>query len=164
MRALYFDGKLSVRDVEIPRLGPDEALIQVAFAGICGTDLQILKGYSSFQGIPGHEFVGRVVEAADANWIGKRVVGEINVTCRACEWCRRGLGRHCPNRTVMGIVNRPGAFAEFVALPTVNLHEVTAEIPDQSMRRKSAVAKPACAVSAIFFASSSQAMTSAPPA
>ena len=132
MRALYFDGKLSVRDVEIPRLGPDEALIQVAFAGICGTDLQILKGYSSFQGIPGHEFVGRVVEAADANWIGKRVVGEINVTCRACEWCRRGLGRHCPNRTVIGIVNRPGAFAEFVALPTVNLHEVTAEIPDQS--------------------------------
>jgi alcohol dehydrogenase len=101
-------------------------------AGICGTDLQILKGYSDFQGIPGHEFVGRVVESADAKWLGQRVVGEINVTCRKCEWCCRGLARHCPNRTVMGIVNRPGAFAEFVAVPTVNLHEVPDEVSDES--------------------------------
>src|SRR5262245_10470868 len=132
MRALYFDGKLSLREVDLPRLGSDEALIRVTLAGICGTDLQILKGYSGFQGIPGHEFVGRVVDAADANWVGKRVVGEINVTCRKCPWCRRGLGRHCPKRTVMGIVNRAGAFAEFVALPTANLQEVPDEISDES--------------------------------
>jgi alcohol dehydrogenase len=132
MRALYFDGKLSLREVDTPRIGLDEALIQVSLAGICGTDRQILKGYSSFQGIPGHEFVGRVVDTAEACWLGKRVVGEINVTCRKCEFCRRGLGRHCPNRTVMGIVHRPGAFAEFVALPIVNLHEVPAEIPDEA--------------------------------
>jgi len=72
-----------------------------------------------------------VVECDDAGWIGKRVVGEINVTCRACQWCRRGLGRHCPRRTVMGIINRPGAFAEFVALPAANLHQVPKEVPDK---------------------------------
>lgn len=132
MKALYFDQKLSLRDVDRPKRGPGEALIKVMLAGICGTDRQILKGYSDFRGIPGHEFVGRVVECEDANWIGKRVVGEINVTCRACGWCRRGLGRHCPHRTVMGIINRPGAFADFVTLPTVNLHEVPPDVPDEA--------------------------------
>ena len=132
MKALYFDGKLSLRETDEPQRPPSEALIQVIYAGICGTDRQILKGYSGFRGIPGHEFVGRVVECDDARWIGKRVVGEINVTCRACEWCRRGLGRHCQRRTVMGIINRPGAFAEFVALPATNLHEVPPEIPDKA--------------------------------
>src|SRR5262252_7456479 len=101
MKALYFDGKLSLRDTEKPQLAPGEALIEVMLAGICGTDRQILKGYSGFHGIPGHEFVGRVLECDDAGLVGKRVVGEINVTCRACEWCRRGLGRHCPSRTVV---------------------------------------------------------------
>lgn len=134
MKALFFDGKLTVRTVDPPRLAPGEALIQVTLAGICGTDRQILKGYSGFRGIPGHEFVGRIVDTAEASqthWIGKRVVGEINLACGRCDWCQRGLGRHCPTRTVMGIVNRPGAFAEFVALPFANLHEVPADIPDQ---------------------------------
>jgi len=131
MKALYFDGKLSVRETERPQRAPGDALIAVRFAGICGTDRQILKGYSGFRGIPGHEFVGEVVECDDARWIGKRVVGEINVTCGSCEWCRRGLGRHCQRRTVMGIINRPGAFAEFVALPVANLHEIPQELLDE---------------------------------
>jgi alcohol dehydrogenase len=132
MKALYFDGQLSVRDIEKPQPGPEEALIQVSLAGICGTDLQILKGYSGFRGIPGHEFVGRVVECEKAKWAGKRVVGEINVNCGDCDLCLWGLGRHCPKRTVMGIVNRNGAFAEYVVLPTINLHEVPESVTDEA--------------------------------
>jgi len=135
MKALFFDGTLSVREVAKPRPAPGEALIEIIYAGICGTDRQILKGYSGFHGIPGHEFVGRVVECADParkGWVGKRVVGEINITCGQCDWCRRGLGRHCSRRTVMGIINRPGSFAEFVTLPATNLHEVPAEVPDEA--------------------------------
>ncbi len=132
MKALYYDGKLNLRDVPKPQPAAGEALIKVIFAGICGTDREILKGYSGFRGIPGHEFVGRVVECEDAKWIGKRVVGEINVACGHCSWCAKGLQRHCPNRTVMGIVNRPGAFAEYVALPIVNLLEVPSEVSDQA--------------------------------
>ena len=131
MKALYFDGQLSLLDVPDPKPGPGEALIRVRLAGICGTDRQILKGYSGFHGIPGHEFAGEVVECDDQRWVGRRVVGEINVTCGNCEWCRRGLGRHCASRTVMGIVGRPGAFAEFVTLPVANLHEVPNEVPDE---------------------------------
>ena len=135
MKALFFDGTLSVREVARPRPAPGEALIEVIYAGICGTDRQILKGYSGFRGIPGHEFVGRVVECADeahGGWVGKRVVGEINITCGQCDWCRRRLGRHCSSRAVMGIINRPGCFAEFVTLPAANLHEVPPEVPDQA--------------------------------
>jgi len=138
MKALVFDGTLSVREAARPRPAPGEALIEIIYAGICGTDRQILKGYSGFRGIPGHEFVGRVVECADAarggrgGWVGKRVVGEINITCGECDWCRRGLGRHCSRRAVMGIINRPGCFAEFVTLPTANLHGVPPEVPDQA--------------------------------
>jgi threonine dehydrogenase-like Zn-dependent dehydrogenase len=132
MKALYFDGQLALRDIETPRPGADEALIRVMLAGVCGTDLQILQGYSHFRGIPGHEFVGRVVECEEAKWLGKRVVGEINVACGECDLCLWGLGRHCPKRTVMGIVNRDGAFAEYVALPTVNLHEVPESISDEA--------------------------------
>ena len=117
MRALVFDGKLSLRDIDKPIPKPGEALIRVTLAGICGTDTEILKGYSAFRGVMGHEFVGRVVESADSAWIGERVVGEINIACGECSWCLRGLGRHCPHRTVMGIVNRAGCFAEYVALP-----------------------------------------------
>ena len=131
MKALCFDGQLAVREVERPRRGPGEALIQVLLAGICGTDLEILKGYSGCTGILGHEFVGRVVECEDARWVGKRVVGEINVSCGECNYCLWGLGRHCPKRTVLGIVNRPGALAEFVTLPAVNLHEVPDAVPDR---------------------------------
>ena len=132
MKALYFDDQLVFRDVDKPQAQPHEALIEVALAGICGTDRQILRGYSGFHGIPGDEFVGRVVECGDASWLGKRVVGEINVTCGSCNWCRRGLGRHCPNRTVMGIAGRSGCFAEFVTLPVANLHQVHDGVPDQA--------------------------------
>ena len=135
MKALFFDGTLSVREVVRPRPAPGEALIEVIYAGICGTDREILQGYSGFHGIPGHEFVGRVVECAEPapkSWVGKRVVGEINITCGQCDWCRRGLGRHCSHRTVMGIIARPGTFAEFVTLPAANLHEVPAGVPDEA--------------------------------
>ncbi len=132
MKALYFDRKLQLREVEKPQRAPGEALIQVLLAGICGTDREILKGYSGFQGIPGHEFVGRVVESDDPKWIGQRVVGEINLACGRCEWCAKRLGRHCPHRTVLGIVNHDGAFAEFLTLPVENLHRVPEEISDQA--------------------------------
>ena len=131
MKALHSDGKLDVRDLAKPKPAAEEALVRVIYAGICGTDREILKGYSQFRGIPGHEFVGRVVECADRRWLDKRVVGEINVACGECDFCLWGLGRHCPRRTVMGIVNRDGAFAEYVAVPTVNLHEVPPEISDE---------------------------------
>jgi threonine dehydrogenase-like Zn-dependent dehydrogenase len=132
MKALYFDQQLSVRDVETPRPAVGEALIRVRLAGLCGTDRQILTGYAGFRGIPGHEFVGEVVECEAPDWVGKRVVGEINVTCGLCDFCRRGLGRHCRARTVMGIISRPGAFAEYVTLPIANLHEVPDSIPDEA--------------------------------
>ncbi len=132
MKSLYFDKELTLREVLMPRRAPGEALIKVLLAGICGTDREILKGYSEFQGIPGHEFVGRVVECGSPQWMGKRVVGEINLACGHCSWCAKGWGRHCPTRTVMGIVNRPGAFAEYVTLPEVNLHSVPDEVSDQA--------------------------------
>ena len=94
MKALYFDGRLALREVERPQPGPGEALIRVTLAGICGTDREILKGYSGFRGIPGHEFVGCVRECAEKNWVGKRVVGEINIVCGRCDLCLSGLSNH----------------------------------------------------------------------
>ena len=132
MKALCFDGQLSLQEVPTPRLTPGSALISIILAGICGTDRQILKGYSGFRGIPGHEFVGEVVECDAREWVGKRVVGEINITCGSCDWCRRGLTRHCSYRAVMGIIHHQGAFAEFVTLPVRNLHEVPANISDEA--------------------------------
>jgi threonine dehydrogenase-like Zn-dependent dehydrogenase len=131
MKALCFDGQLELREVDTPRPGPGEALIRVLLAGICGTDREILKGYSGFRGILGHEFVGRVVECEEKKWVGKRVVGEINIGCGECDLCLWGLSRHCPKRTVVGIVNRDGVFAEYVVLPVVNLHEVPASLSDE---------------------------------
>jgi alcohol dehydrogenase len=93
-------------------------------AGICSTDLELQRGYYGFAGTPGHEFVG---ELAD----GTRVAGEINLACGKCEWCARGLGRHCPHRTVLGIVKHPGAFREFLTLPVANLHRVPKTIPTE---------------------------------
>lgn len=133
MKALCFDGQhLKLRNVKRPRPARGEALIQVLLAGICGTDLEILKGYSGFRGILGHEFVGRVVECADKDWVGRRVVGEINVSCGECTLCLWGRGRHCPHRTVVGIANRDGAFAEYIALPVVNLHAVPDSVSDEA--------------------------------
>lgn len=106
------------------------ALIKVHLAGICSTDLQIFKGYMNFRGVPGHEFVGSVSEGA-RNLAGKRVVGEINFGCGRCELCARELSRHCPNRSVMGILGADGAFAEYVSVPAANLHVVPDSVSDE---------------------------------
>src|SRR5574341_623589 len=132
MQALWLESnRLSLRDVPRPQK-PGEALIRVRRAGICSTDLELVKGYYPFTGVPGHEFVGEVVEADDKTWLGQRVVGEINVACEACEQCLNGRSTHCENRTVLGIVNRDGTFAEYTTLPIQNLHRVPASIPDEA--------------------------------
>ena len=131
MQALWLEqNKIDLRDVVAPRK-PDEALIKIRKAGICSTDLELVKGYYPYTGILGHEFVGEVVEADDPSWIGQRVVGEINVVCNQCEQCLNGRSTHCENRTVLGIVNRDGTFAEFTQLPIANLHRVPDSVPDE---------------------------------
>ena len=132
MKALRFDGNLKlVCDAPVPRRA-GESLVQVVCAGICNTDLEIVKGYAGFQGTPGHEFVGRVVESPDNSLIGRRIVGEINAGCGNCELCRRDDPRHCADRTVLGIKGRDGAFAEFLSLPTRNLVELPDSISDDA--------------------------------
>lgn len=112
-----------------PQPGPDEALVEVIYAGICATDLEITRGYLGFEGVLGHEFVGRVVEGP-AEWVGRRVVGEINCVCGRCDMCQRGLATHCRRRTVIGISGRDGCFAERLALPVRNLHAVPDSVSD----------------------------------
>jgi threonine dehydrogenase-like Zn-dependent dehydrogenase len=109
---------------------PDEVLVRVLLSGICNTDLEIARGYAGFNGTIGHEFVG-VVEAGGLALVGQRVVGEINAGCGRCELCRAGDPRHCAARTVLGIVGRDGAHAEFLQLPAVNLIPVPENIPDE---------------------------------
>ncbi len=131
MRALVYKKKpLLVRDYPMPQRKADEALIKVLKAGICATDLEITHGYMSFSGVLGHEFSGVVEAAADETWTGKRVVGEINCPCRHCEYCNKGLGNHCPKRTVLGIAGIDGAFADYLTLPTKNLHALPQGIDD----------------------------------
>jgi len=110
MRALRWDGtRLALaRDAPDPRPGAGEALVRVHLAGICRTDLEITRGYLGFRGTPGHEWVGHVLAADDPALVGRRVVGEINLGCGVCRSCRAGLGRHCPKRTVLGILKHPG--------------------------------------------------------
>ena len=124
-------GQLSVEDSPTPKPARSHALIRMTTAGICNTDLELKAGYYGFSGIPGHEFVG-IVEQGPPEWLGKRVVGEINLACRrpSCPWCSRQLGRHCPSRTVLGIVKHPGAFAEYLTLPVENLLAVPAKLSD----------------------------------
>jgi threonine dehydrogenase-like Zn-dependent dehydrogenase len=130
MLALFFDGdKARVTDRPPPSASPDMALIRMSRAGICNTDLEITKGYMGYRGVLGHELTGRVVEGPSA-WLGKRVAAEINFACGACPACARRLGRHCPTRTVMGILGADGAFAELVAVPVSNLHEVPDAVSD----------------------------------
>nr|MBA3241180.1 alcohol dehydrogenase catalytic domain-containing protein [Acidobacteriota bacterium] len=132
MKALRFeDDTLRLSEVAVPE-GAGEALVRVRVAGICNTDIEIVRGYAGFQGTLGHEFVG-VVERApgDASLEGKRVVGEINAGCGLCELCRAGDPRHCPRRTVLGIVGRDGAFAEYLQLPASNLVPVPDEVSDE---------------------------------
>ncbi len=132
MKALYFDGKeLLIKDVPIPVRVQGEALIKVLLAGICNTDIEICKGYMSFTGVLGHEFVGIVEDSEDKRLIGKRVVGEINCPCYECELCRAGKTNHCPNRTVLGIYQRNGVFAKYTTLPIRNLHIVPDSVPDE---------------------------------
>ncbi len=123
-------GRVAIRKKPLPRVPAGYARIRVIAAGICSTDLELQRGYYGFRGTPGHEFVGEVVAADDATWLDKRVAGEINLACGHCDWCRRGLGRHCPARKVLGIVDHPGAFQEFLTLPITNLRAVPKSIPD----------------------------------
>jgi alcohol dehydrogenase len=127
----------------IPKLRPGWALVRVRLAGICNTDVEILRGYHGFRGTPGHEFVGEVTDVAGVSaatrkrWVGKRVAGEINVACAAygfrplCDFCKRRLKTHCARRTVLGIVAHDGAFAEYLALPVENLHFVPSSVSDE---------------------------------
>jgi threonine dehydrogenase-like Zn-dependent dehydrogenase len=132
MKSLRFDEEgLRVAEVAAPsRAG--EALVRVTLAGVCNTDLEIARGYAGFRGTLGHEFVG-VVESAPCapELVGRRVVGEINAGCGACELCTTGDPRHCPERTVLGIVGRDGAFAEFLQLPAANLLHVPDAVTDE---------------------------------
>src|ERR1039458_9170049 len=113
MMAVHLEnGAVTTRQIPIPHRPEGFALLRLLVACICNTDLELQYGYYGFAGTPGHEFAAQVVEADTPDLVGKRVVGEINLACTQCDWCRKGLGRHCPNRAVLGIVNQPGAFAE----------------------------------------------------
>lgn len=130
MKALWLENNhIELRDAPKPER-KNEALIKVRRAGICSTDLELVKGYYPYTGILGHEFVGEVVDAPEEGWVGARVVGEINAVCGTCETCRYGRPTHCENRTVLGIVNRNGVFAEYTSLPLENLQRVPDSVPD----------------------------------
>lgn len=133
MKAVVLDpqGLRHVGDYTAPEAPPGWARVRVMLAGICKTDLELVKGYAGFSGIPGHEFLGRVESSDAPEWIGRRVVGEINVGCGACHWCAGGMQRHCPERRTLGIRGLNGCMAEFCVLPTDNLLEVGADIPDE---------------------------------
>ncbi len=132
VRAIVFDNGLALRrDYPEPKRTAGESIVKVLTAGICGTDLELTRGYMAWRGVLGHEFVGRVVESENRDLLGCRVVGSINAACRRCRFCAQGLGRHCPNRTVLGILGRDGAFADLLALPDENLHPVPEAVPDE---------------------------------
>jgi alcohol dehydrogenase len=130
MLAVHLEnGIVSTQQTAVPQRQPGFALLRMLVGGICNTDLELQRGYYGFRGTPGHEFVAEVVEADKRELVGKQVAGEINLCCTCCDWCRRGMGRHCPNRTVLGIVKQPGAFEEFFTLPERNLHVLPADLP-----------------------------------
>jgi alcohol dehydrogenase len=133
MRAIYFDKTLQLlTNQPEPVPAPSEALIRTQLVGICNTDLEITRGYKGFAGILGHEFVGKVVQADSAPaWVGRRVVGEINLNCGQCAACRRGDSAHCPHRTTLGIDRRHGAMADYFTLPVHLLHPVPDSMPDK---------------------------------
>ena len=141
--SLISTGKLKITSKPMPTVRAGWALVRVRLAGICHTDIEVLRGYHDFRGTPGHEFVGEVAKVRGASarerarWLGRRVVGEINVSCsafgyrRLCAFCRRGLKMHCAKRTVLGIVGHDGAFAEYLTLPLENLHVVPNSVSDE---------------------------------
>jgi alcohol dehydrogenase len=133
MRALYFDGRLQYQpDASDPTPPPGEALIRTRLAGVCNTDLEIVRGYMGFKGVLGHEFVGVVARADDApEMVGQRVVGEINAYCSQCPTCRRGDPTHCSNRTTLGIDRRDGTMADYFTLPVNLLYPVPPAVPDE---------------------------------
>lgn len=130
MKALVFDGTAWVKEIPVPNPVPGEALVRVHLAGICKTDIEITRGYMEFRGVLGHEFVGTVAACANEALVGIRVAGEINAGCGECSYCAAGMERHCPHRTVLGILGRNGAMAEYVTLPTENLLPVPASVSD----------------------------------
>jgi len=135
MRGLRFDGSVARLVTDLPEPAPleNEALVRVCLAGICNTDLEIIRGYVPFRGILGHEFVGTVESAAGhEDLVGRRVVGEINAPCGECAACLGGEGRHCAERTVLGIAGRDGCLAEFCRLPARNLHLVPPAVSDEA--------------------------------
>ncbi len=120
-------------DLPVPEVQPGMALIRLRLAGICSTDLEMVRGYYPFTGVPGHEFVGEVVEApGNEIWIGERVVGEINIVCGECPTCKAGRPHHCENRTALGIAGHDGVFADYFTLPIKNLHIVPERVPDEA--------------------------------
>jgi len=132
VRAVYCDHGLGFCDAyPDPEPGPGEALVRVSLAGICNTDLELVRGYMDYRGVLGHEFVGTVVGAPDPAWLGQRVVGDINAACYQCETCRAGRHTHCPNRTTLGIDRRDGAFADMLVLPQANLYAVPVAVSDE---------------------------------
>jgi threonine dehydrogenase-like Zn-dependent dehydrogenase len=146
MKALRVDKKKpAVREIEKPKAG-GEALVRVLLSGICNTDLEIARGYAGFKGTIGHEFVGIVEESSEEKLVGQRVVGEINAGCGVCALCAAGDPRHCPDRTVLGIVGRDGAHAEFLRLPVTNLHLV----PDMVVDEHAVFAEPLAAACGIM--------------
>jgi threonine dehydrogenase-like Zn-dependent dehydrogenase len=139
VRGLIFDRQLGgqptlrlARDLAVPSPPPGEVRIRTTLAGICNTDLEILRGYHGFEGVLGHEFVGVVDEAQDPAWVGRRVVGEISASCRECPTCRAGRYTHCPTRTTLGILNRDGVLADSFCLPACNLHLLPEGLPDEA--------------------------------
>ncbi|GAB4312893.1 MDR/zinc-dependent alcohol dehydrogenase-like family protein [Pseudothermotoga elfii] len=130
MKALFYDGNLRLIQIDKPRMRKGFALVKILMAGICNTDLEILKGYMNFSGILGHEFVG-IVEKGPSALIGKRVVGEINIPCKKCDLCLEGLWRHCRNMRVLGINGYNGVFAQYALIPVENLHVLPHEIADE---------------------------------
>jgi threonine dehydrogenase-like Zn-dependent dehydrogenase len=132
MRAVIFNGELTLSDVPAPQPERAEALVRVLKAGVCKTDLEIVRGYMGFKGILGHEFVGVVEDAENRDVVGRRVVGEINCACHVCPLCQMELPHHCLQRSVLGIQGRNGAFAEYLTLPEENLHLVPENVPDEA--------------------------------
>lgn len=131
MQAIQWDGtQLQVNSVPVPEPAPGEALVRVTRAGICNTDLEIIRGYYPFKGTLGHEFTGIVEDAEDATLVGKRVVSDINNSCQQCAMCLAGQAHHCLNRSALGIKDKDGAFAEFLTTPARNLVLVPEALPD----------------------------------
>lgn len=132
MKALVFDEKLHVEERAVPERLPGQVLIRVCLAGICNTDHEIVRGYvPGFNGVLGHEFVGRIADADDFSLLGRRATAEINCACGVCAFCLKGHARHCPQRSVLGIINRDGAMAEYVVVPRDNLVLLPDALSDQ---------------------------------